>query len=73
MHFWFDLNLELHRGLKVRASEINFFILKMLHSKYPYRFIIKVLEVGKKILEDFLIRATFIYLLRVVKKLTGRL
>ena len=34
----FDLNLELHSGLKVRGCEINFIIKKLLKSKNPRGF-----------------------------------
>ena len=41
----FDLNLELHSGLKVRGSEINFINKKLLKSKNPRGFVIPVLKV----------------------------
>ena len=44
-HFLFDLNLELHSGLKVRGSEINFINKKLLKSKNPRGFVIPVLKV----------------------------
>ena len=42
----FDLNLELHSGLKVRGSEINFINKKLLKSKNPCGFVISVLKVA---------------------------
>ena len=44
-HFLFYLNLELHSGLKVRGSEINFINKKLLKSKNPRGFVIPVLKV----------------------------
>ena len=41
----FNLNLELHSGLKVRGSEINFINKKLLESKNPRGFVIPVLKV----------------------------
>ena len=45
-HFLFNLNLELHSGLKVRGSEINFINKKLLESKNPRGFVTSTFKTG---------------------------
>ena len=45
-HFCFDLNLEQHSSLKVRGSEINFIIQKLLKSKNPCGFVTETFKTG---------------------------
>ena len=64
-HFCFDLNLEQHSSLKVRGSEINFIIQKLLESKNPCEFIIPVLKVSVTNLRRFFDLSNF-YIIKLI-------
>ena len=53
--FLFGLNLELHSGLKVRGSEINFIKYKLVKSKNPRGFVIPTLKVRIFYMSNFCI------------------
>ena len=66
-HFSFDLNLEQHSSLKVRGSEINFIIQKLLESKNPCRFIIPVLKVSVTNPQGFFHLSNF-YIIKLISE-----
>ena len=72
-HFSFDLNLEQHSSLKVRGSEINFIIQKLLESKNPCGFIIPVLKVSVTNPQRFFHLSNFYIIKLILEPLTLRL
>ena len=71
-HFSFDLNLEQHSSLKVRGSEINFIIQKLLESKNPRGFIIPVLKVSVTNPQGFFHLSNFYIIKLILEPLTLR-
>ena len=68
----FNLNLELHSGLKVRGSEINFINKKLLESKNPRGFVTSTFKTGITNPQGFFDLSNFLLIKLISDPLTLR-